>query len=99
VNVRIAVDGPLLPNGFPHLGAMTDANGNYVINGLTAGANWTVRPDDPHFDFTPPFVVFSNLSGNRQANFTATRAVAPIVGRVVDGSTGVAGVTMTATRQ
>jgi hypothetical protein len=50
----------------------TSGNGNYSFTGLAAGGTYTVTPSLTGYTFTPPSQVFSNLSADQTANFTAT---------------------------
>ena len=65
-NVSLALTGY-------HTGsAMTDANGNYVITGVTHAGSYTLTPSKANITFAPASQSFSNLSGTQTANFTAT---------------------------
>jgi hypothetical protein len=56
--------------------AATDANGNYSFNTLSAGT-YTVTPSLKGYVFIEFNQVFSNLSANQTANFTASTSVFP----------------------
>lgn len=90
--VRVAIDGPNLVNGFPHLPVTTDAGGNFQFSLLTPGGNYTVRSEDPRYTFTPTSVTFNNISANQNATFTATLNLATVTGRVVENSAPLQGV-------
>jgi hypothetical protein len=78
--------------------ATTDANGNYVLTGVGAGGNYTVTPTKAHYAFTPQSRGFSNLDGDKAADFAATLLRHKISGRVTksDGS-ALAGVSVALT--
>ncbi|MDQ1591371.1 MAG: hypothetical protein QOG71_1998, partial [Pyrinomonadaceae bacterium] len=73
----------------------TDAGGNYAFNNLAAGASYTVTPSFGAFTFAPPTRTFNNLAGNRAANFTGTLNAFAISGQILEGVTGLSGVTVT----
>lgn len=52
--------------------ATSDASGNYVLGGLSAGT-YTVTPTLTGYSFTPASATFTSVSTNQVANFTATR--------------------------
>lgn len=54
---------------------VTDANGAYSFQTVSAGGDYTVTPSATGFTFTPPSISFTALSGNQVANFTATPRV------------------------
>jgi hypothetical protein len=70
----------------------TDSNGNYVFTGLAAGGNYVVSASKQFYVFNPTSLSFNDLSGNQPANFTGTLLTYSIIGRVMEGSTGIAGV-------
>jgi hypothetical protein len=75
-NIALAGAGPmsgvsLTLSGAANSSATTDANGNYSFNGLATGA-YTVTPSLLGYVFTPVNQVFSSLSSNQTANFTAS---------------------------
>lgn len=93
-NVAIAVIGAM------NIFTSTDSAGNYAINGLTGGGNYTVTPSLAGLAFNPPNRVFNNLSANvANANFVGTQAQAfSIAGRVTDsGGAAIANVTIAVT--
>jgi hypothetical protein len=70
-------------SGSTNASTSTDANGNYLFNGLTAGGNYTVTPVKTNYTFTPQNATISNLSGNRAGvNFsgavTCTYSATPV---------------------
>jgi hypothetical protein len=77
-----------------------DENGNYVIEGLFAGGNYTLTPNRPGYAFNPAFIVFNNLSGNRLARlFVGTTKPYTITGNIKDeNGNNFSGVTVTLTR-
>ena len=50
----------------------TAPSGDYSFTDLASGGNYTVSPARPNFIFTPPSLIFNNLSQDQTANFTAT---------------------------
>ena len=90
--VRVALDGPNLVNTFPHLPVTTDAGGNFQFSLLTPGGNYTVRPDDSRYAFSPAAAAFNAISSNQAGlTFTASPSSVPLTGRVVEGGQGLAG--------
>jgi uncharacterized protein (TIGR03437 family) len=65
----------------------TDAEGNYVITGLS-GSSFTITPGSSQSSatFEPAFVVLPPSDGDRVANFKGTREPFTLSGRVTDGS-------------
>jgi plastocyanin len=77
--------------------ATTDASGNYSFSNLAAGS-YTVTPSHANYTFTPASRTYASLSANQTAqNFTAAPKLYSISGTVKEGTTGLAGVTMTLT--
>ena len=73
-----------------------DGDGNYAFEFLPAGGTYTVTPEHPAFDFSPPSRTFENLSGNQLADFAATFKYGSIRGRATDeGGRGLYNVTVT----
>ena len=94
-NIAIRVPGARTPvNLFTIPDARTDANGNYSFQ-LEAGRTYEVTPVDPNYSYTPTAFTFANLSANQTANFTASRRIYNIVGRVLENGVGLGDVTMT----
>ena len=93
--IMIQVPGSTTPvGGLPFLPAFTDTNGNYIYD-LAEGGNYNVTPTTPLFTYSPTAITFLNLSADHTANFTATRQVIDLFGRVIENGVGLAGVTMT----
>ncbi|MDR3574310.1 MAG: carboxypeptidase regulatory-like domain-containing protein [Anaerolineaceae bacterium] len=104
-NVTYNISGRVTLNGNDLVGvkvalggyqALTDANGNYSVNGVPSGTSGSLTPSKTNFTFTPLTITISNLSGNTSGqNFTATAAFS-ISGKVTSGTpaTGLAGVTV-----
>lgn len=90
--VRVAVDGPNLVNGFPHLPVTTDAGGNFQFSLLTPGGNYTARSADLRYTFTPASAIFNNISANQHVTFTATLNLATVFGRVMENGVPLQGV-------
>ncbi len=63
--------------------ATTDANGDYVLNQLTGGANYTVTLQSSDYFFSPPSQTYTPLASDQTADFTAFHAYT-IEGRVLD---------------
>jgi hypothetical protein len=49
---------------------LTDSNGNYSFNNLSAVGTYTVTPSKEHYFFIPYAASFTSLPGNQTANFT-----------------------------
>jgi hypothetical protein len=72
----------------------TDANGNYSFANLVTGGTYTVTPVNANYIFNPGGVVFSVITENKTADFTANQAYT-ISGKVTtNGSTGVSTATV-----
>lgn len=65
-NVSLALSGYHTGSG------LTDANGDYLITGVTHGGNYTLTPSKANITFAPASQSFNNLTANQTANFTAT---------------------------
>lgn len=50
----------------------TDAGGTYLFTNVLAGGDYTITPSKTNYTFTPQNRIFSNLSSNQPASFTAT---------------------------
>ncbi|MFL6334258.1 MAG: carboxypeptidase regulatory-like domain-containing protein [Pyrinomonadaceae bacterium] len=76
-------------------GVKTDAAGNYSFT-VPAGGSYTVIPSLKNYAFSPQALAFTNIGGDKTADFTAVLDRHSILGRVayVNG-VGVAGVTLT----
>ncbi len=76
ISGRITRTGVSLAGATVNLGgttnavATTDAAGNYQFSGLQPGGSYTVSPSMLNHYFTPPHRTFSNIDGNRIADFT-----------------------------
>ena len=91
--VRLALDGPNLVNGLPHLPVTTDVGGNFQFSLLTPGGNYTVRPDDTRFTFSPTTIAFPSISANQTAvTFRATLIIGTVFGRVLEHGVPLSGV-------
>ena len=91
--VRLALDGPNLVNGFPHLPVTTDSGGNFQFSLLTPGGNYTVRPDDSRYSFTPTTIAFPNIGANQTGvTFTARLIIGTVFGRVLEHGVPLSGV-------
>ncbi|MET0754007.1 MAG: DUF5050 domain-containing protein [Pyrinomonadaceae bacterium] len=66
-------------SGTTNATATTDAAGNYQFSGLAPGGSYTISPSFLNHYFTPPNRSFSNIDGNKIADFTATRVCAGFV--------------------
>lgn len=95
VGAIIQVPGSTTPiGGLPILPTFTDSNGNYIYD-LPEGGNYNVTPSNEFWDFSPPFISFTNLNADHTANFVATQQVINPFGRVLENNLGLAGVTIT----
>jgi outer membrane protein assembly factor BamB len=84
----------LTPGG---LSATTQADGSYVISGVPYG-DYTLTPSLSGYSFTPPTLSVSVTSADVTGqNFTATAGTRTVSGTVLEGGSGLAGVTMTLT--
>ncbi|MCK4666085.1 SBBP repeat-containing protein [Candidatus Dependentiae bacterium] len=65
---------------------ITDSNGNYSFNDLTAGLNYVITPTNLYWKFMPMNMTYTNLSGDvNDANFTGTFNQWSISGTITDG--------------
>ncbi len=71
-------------SGAQTMSATTNVNGYYRFDGVFAGYSYTVTAALPYYTLSPQSVAIDTLSMNRMANFTATRQVYSINGRVTD---------------
>ncbi|HKG12984.1 MAG TPA: carboxypeptidase regulatory-like domain-containing protein, partial [Pyrinomonadaceae bacterium] len=77
--------------------ATTDANGSYSFT-VPAGGDYTVKAAKPQYTIAPPSQTFSNLDGDKTADFAATPLRFAIRGRITDvNSTGLQGITVSLT--
>ncbi len=75
--------------------ATTDANGGYSFT-VPAEGSYTVTPSRKHYTFAPTSSTFTNLGGDKTADFDATLDRHTVSGRIADQSgAGVQGVTVT----
>ncbi|WP_264530669.1 glycosyl hydrolase family 18 protein [Flavobacterium sp. N502540] len=81
------------------LTAVSDTSGNYGIANLVSGANYTVTVAKAGLSFTPVSTVYNAINSNKTLNFTqvATPVYYTVSGTVLDGTTSIQGVTVTAT--
>ncbi|PBI86809.1 Chitinase A1 precursor [Flavobacterium sp. ACN2] len=85
-------------SGSTTLTAVSNASGAYSVAGLTAGLNFTVTASKSGFSYTPASTVYNAIDANKTLNFTQGVAVVTytVSGTVLNGSTAVSGVTITA---
>ena len=74
---------------------MTDADGNFSFDRLTAGGNYTVSPSSASHTFEPAAQTFEDLDGDRLAAFNGTLQFHSIAGNVKENGAGLNGVTVT----
>ena len=94
--IAISVPGARTPIGNQFIpDVLTDANGDYSFQ-LSAGGNYEVKPVTFGHAYTPALRSFTNLSANQTANFTLSRQIYNMVGRVLENGAGaIANVTVT----
>jgi hypothetical protein len=97
-HISIAVPGATAPFGGYHIpDEFTDANGNYSFL-LGAGSNYELTPttfgfpNQPPLAYTPAVVSITNLSADQTANFTTSRRIFNVSGRVLEHGAGLGGV-------
>ncbi|KAF2514374.1 T9SS-translocated chitinase ChiA [Flavobacterium zhairuonense] len=85
-------------SGSTTLTAVSNASGVYSVAGLTAGLNYTVTAAKSGFSYTPASTVYNAIDSNKTLNFTQGAAVVTytVSGTVLNGTTPVSGVTVTA---
>ncbi|WP_125722858.1 T9SS-translocated chitinase ChiA [Flavobacterium ustbae] len=85
-------------SGSTTLTAVSNASGVYSVAGLTAGLNFTVSASKSGFSYTPASTVYNAIDSNKTLNFTQGPVVVnyTVSGTVLNGSTPVSGVTVTA---
>ncbi|SFD17410.1 T9SS-translocated chitinase ChiA [Flavobacterium phragmitis] len=85
-------------SGSSTLTAVSNASGVYSVAGLTAGLNYTVTAAKTGFSYTPASTVYNAIDSNKTLNFTQGAAVVTytVSGTVLNGSTAVSGVIITA---
>jgi subtilisin family serine protease len=59
------------PNSLPQVAAQTDAAGQFTIANLKPGGNYRITASKDLYDFSPPSIVFNNLTGAATARFVA----------------------------
>ncbi|MCD0465851.1 T9SS-translocated chitinase ChiA [Flavobacterium sp. ENC] len=86
-------------SGSTVLTAVSNASGVYSVTGLTAGLNFTVTAAKTGFSYTPTSTVYNAIDANKTLNFAQGAPVVyyTVSGTVLNGSTPVSGVTVTAT--
>lgn len=94
--VRVEFPGShTLSGNLPILPATTDFNGNYQID-IPKGQDVHVTPVSDLWAFTPSVINIINLSSGQVANFTAAAVPSTLTGQIVQGTSGLAGVSVTA---
>ncbi|MGB7926240.1 MAG: carboxypeptidase regulatory-like domain-containing protein, partial [Pyrinomonadaceae bacterium] len=84
--------------GAQTLTRVTDANGNYSFNNLSAGGNYTVKPTTAGYTYAPAIHTYTNLGANQtNQDFAATQRGQSVSGVVKLGAAGLSGVSMTIT--
>ncbi|TDO73501.1 chitinase (glycosyl hydrolase family 18) [Flavobacterium chryseum] len=85
-------------SGSTTLTAVSNASGVYSIAGLGAGLNFTVTAAKSGFSYTPASTVYTAINANKTLNFAQGAAVVnyTVSGTVLNNSTPVSGVTVTA---
>ncbi|SHH01195.1 T9SS-translocated chitinase ChiA [Flavobacterium defluvii] len=85
-------------SGSSTLTAVSNASGVYSVAGLTAGLNYTVTAAKTGFSYTPASTVYNAIDSNKTLNFTQGAVVVTytVSGTVLNGTTPVSGVTVTA---
>ncbi|KUJ62795.1 glycoside hydrolase [Flavobacteriaceae bacterium CRH] len=85
-------------SGSTTLTAVSNASGVYSIAGLGAGLNFTVTAAKTGFSYTPTSTVYNAIDANKTLNFAQGAAVVnyTVSGTVLNGTTPVSGVTVTA---
>jgi hypothetical protein len=79
----------------PQSPVITNSNGDFQFTGLPAGGPYTLFVQDARFSFSPGFQLVQNLSGDiTNINFVGIRRTIDLNGRVIEGSTGLVGVTV-----
>jgi len=92
--VRVEVPGSHTYAGnLPILPVYTDFNGNYQFD-IPKGQDVHVTPMSDLWAFTPAVIDITNLSSGQVANFSAAQVPATLTGQIVQGTTGLAGVSV-----
>ncbi|MDX6182696.1 glycosyl hydrolase family 18 protein [Flavobacterium sp. Fl-77] len=87
-------------SGTTTLTAVSDAAGNYTVANLVSGSNYTVTAAKSGLTFTPASTVYNAISANKTLSFTqnvVTPVYYTVSGTAKNGTTAVAGVTVSAT--
>jgi len=93
--IRVEVPGSFTVAGhLPILPATTDINGYYQFSSLPKGQDYHLTPTSDLYTFTPAVITFTNLSSGQSANFSATAVPAVLTGQVIEGTSGLAGVSV-----
>ena len=80
-----AIQGATLTlSGGQQAAATSDANGNYSFPNLAAGRSYTVTASSSRHSFAVPSQSFTDLDGDRTANFGGTPLFFSVGGRVTD---------------
>jgi inhibitor of cysteine peptidase len=77
--------------------ATTDSNGDYSFTQLPSDGAYTVTASKANYSFTPPSQTFNQPTTDKTANFAGALVNYRIAGRVTEGASGLAGVTVTLT--
>ncbi|HEY6229844.1 MAG TPA: S8 family serine peptidase [Pyrinomonadaceae bacterium] len=92
--ISVEVPGSFTVEGhFPILPATSDVNGYYQFD-LPKGQDYHLTPTSDLYTFTPTVITFTNLSSGQTANFSAVRVPAVLTGQVIQGTSGLAGVSV-----
>ncbi|WP_406843987.1 T9SS-translocated chitinase ChiA [Flavobacterium soyae] len=85
-------------SGSSTLTAVSNASGVYSVPGLTAGLNYTVTAAKTGFSYAPASTVYNAIDSNKTLNFTQGAVIVTytVSGTVLNGTTPVSGVTVTA---
>jgi hypothetical protein len=82
-----AIQGATLTlTGAQSAATTSDANGNYAFASLGAGGNYTVTASSTRYTFAAPAQSFTDLDGDKTANFSGTSLFYNIAGQVVDST-------------
>lgn len=81
-------------SGSQSVATTTDNNGDYVFTNLPTSGNYTVTPAKINYTFDSANQTFVTPSGDRTANFKATRTVRSINGSIKVGGNPLPGVTV-----
>ncbi len=87
-------DATMTISGAQSATTQTDSNGNYSFTGLAVGGYYTITPAKAGYAFTPASTDFPNLNQNGTANFQGLFNGFSISGRLTEGTTALAGVSV-----